>query len=125
MAGKPAMRASVRLRYVAVADFRKSEANNFRAIDQKIRDQLSGSDVVCLRSQSGDQVVFVYAPSAVQNAAGADLEVVASTRLRLPKGRGWDPRMLSEYAAAVGLELIGLKKFADYLAHLTEQLEEE
>jgi hypothetical protein len=110
------MKMLARLRHVATADFRKSERTNFNELPRSIRGLLvSPNDVICFHSNSGNQVVFVYHPETVNRSDGTELEVVASVRLRLPVNRRWDPMMIADYAADVGLELVGLKKLKDVL----------
>jgi hypothetical protein len=100
------MKMIARLRYVATTDFRRSEATNFAALPKTLRDSLRNNDAVCFRSGTGNQLVFVF------RRVG---DVVASTRLRLPSKRRWDPLMLADYAAEVGIELVGLKRLKDHL----------
>jgi hypothetical protein len=109
------MRQTVRLKYVATVDFRKSEATNYKLLPAMIRRRLKPNEAVCLKSGSGNQIVFVFKPSSVTRADGAELEVVHSTRLRLPKHRSWNPLMIADYAASVGLQLVGLKRLRDHL----------
>lgn len=105
-------RMLVRLRYVDTADFRKSEATNYRNLPAEVRDSLRDGEAVCFKSQAGDQIVFVVKPRAVGREAS---EVVCSVRLRLPSNRTWNPLMLAEYAASAGLELVGIKRLQDHL----------
>lgn len=115
-------RMLVRLKYVCDADFRKSEATNYRALPDEIRDGLRDGEAVCFKSHSGDQVVFVVKPRTLASLApsrsgeeGKRLEVFCSVRLRLPHSRTWNPSMLGEYADAAGLELIGIKRLNEHL----------
>lgn len=106
------------LRLVKEVDFRKSEATNFEEMKKKERLQIHGSDVVCFRSQSRNQVVFVWAPTTINlseyGKKGAAI-VFRSQRLRLSHGT-WDPLMLQNYAEALGIHLVGIKRLEDYVA---------
>lgn len=114
----------VRLRHIETVDFRRSEATNFNALDAEVRASLKEGDAVCFKNPPGNQVMFVVKPRAMAGVASIqrkdgeaeEVTVTFSIRLRLPPERSWNPLMLSEYAAAVGLELIGIKRLFEHLA---------
>ena len=97
----------MQLRYIVEVSFASSELTNFQAwakahkVEAK---QLTAEHVLCFISRTGNQLVFVNGYS------GDALNVIASARYRLTKGT-WNPMMLANYAAAVGLKLDGLDRF--------------
>ena len=105
---------SVRLVEIVEANFRKSELTNFNSLPVTRRTSLHPGDAICFVSRTGNQLVFVHKP--IQLASGRKSgarDVVYSTRLRLTQGT-WEPTMLANYAASVGLTLVGLKRFEQY-----------
>lgn len=112
------MRMVIRVRYVAQADFRRSELTNFydpAVVPVDLRNRLRAGDAVCLHSGGGDQVVFVFKPATVTRVDGEEVEVVPSAKLRLPRNRRWDPLMIATYARDAGLEAAGLRKLEERL----------
>ena len=105
----------IRLHYTTVADFRKNEVTNFGELPAPIRKTMKQGDAICFRNTAGTQVMFVYKPKTRDRGDGVEAGISASTRLRLERYRAWDPAMLSEYAAELGLELIGLKRLHELL----------
>lgn len=89
----------------------------FRSKNRALANDLKGEDAVCFLSRGENQVLFVYGFSGEEN------EVLGSARLRLRSGR-WNPMMLANYAASVGLTLVGIKKFEEAYAeahHIKEK----
>lgn len=121
----------VRLRYIHIVSFRKSVLNNwddFEAANRALVNELAPRDAVLFLSKRADHLVFVYGYTAVAEASdkpnGAKKsnarKVLASKHLRLQNGR-WTPQLLVDYAAMVGLELEGLKRFAEQYAEAKSQ----
>jgi hypothetical protein len=111
------MIAALRLRYVQVVDFRRSEATNFEEFAKKEKELLKtfrGNDCVLFVSEAGSQLVFVYGINHVdeemKNGFKVDRQIVASSRLRLLNGR-WSPTLLRHYAESVGLDLVNVRSF--------------
>lgn len=108
----------MRLRLVTEADFRRSEVANFEVIQKKEQLRLGDDDVICLVSQSKNQVMFVWRPLNITIPSG-ETTIVRSMRLRLTRST-FNPLMLANYATAVGLQLDGLRRFEDILGRLRE-----
>lgn len=103
----------VKLRYVTQCHFGRSEMTNFDALPTDAKALLRAPmDAVLLVSMGGNQLCFVYRPT--------DDRTVLSVRVRLRHGT-WNPLMLGDYAAGVGLNIVGLKRFADHYQRLTEE----
>src|SRR5574341_1444635 len=99
----------MRLRHIEQCASRKSERTNFDLIAKPMRLRLKAGVAALLVSGRGDQLIFVYGYGAVDD----DHVALRSERLRLTSG-SWNPLMLANYAAEVGLHLDGIKKFEDY-----------
>ncbi len=120
----------MRLKYIAQVDFRKSEATNFlehhvikRGKEIEKRVPLKPGEVACLIASSGNQIVFVYNPDRVRdiNAGVEERPVFHSERLRLTNGGRWDPLMLGDYAAQVGIQLEGIRLFKQHYDEMTRE----
>jgi hypothetical protein len=119
----------MRLKYIAQADFRKNEHTNFlehhvikrgKKVEKRIA--LKPGEVACLVAASGKQIVFVYNPDRVMNGDGEDeCNVLHSERLRLTAGGRWDPLMLGNYAAQVGIQLEGIRLFQQHYDEMTRE----
>jgi hypothetical protein len=114
------VRAAIKGRLVLIehCDFRRSEWTNLQLMLKGSKLTLGKSEVVAMVSGNGKQIIFCYAHDKFSHAdfrgQPQDVGVVQSIKYRLTAGGSWSPTMLSEYAAAVGLELIGLKRFEKY-----------
>ena len=119
----------MRLKYIAQADFRKSEQTNFlehhvqkRGRKLEKRQALKPGEVACLVATSGKQVVFVYNPDHVVGDDGQDeRSVLHSERLRLTGGGRWDPLMLGNYARQVGIQLEGIRLFEQHFEEMKRE----
>lgn len=118
----------MRLKYIAQADFRKSEHTNFlehhvqkRGKKLEKRSALKPGEVACLVASSGKQVVFVYNPDHVLDDAQDEHFVLHSERLRLTGGGRWDPLMLGNYAAQVGIQLEGIRLFEQHFEEMKRE----
>ena len=104
---------SVNLRQIATVDFRKNERTCWlEFVKKNPRFTLNSGDALLLLSKSFNQLCFVYGTTELRGTvSGLDSEVLTSLKLRISGGT-WNPLRLSEYANSVGLELIGIKSFA-------------
>jgi len=108
----------MRLKYIAHADFRKSERTNFLELKKARKlPKLGKGDVVLLVSLSENQCVFVYGFTAFDaecnDGRERHVEICRSERLRITGSR-WNPLMIRNYAERVGIKIDGLKRFEDY-----------
>lgn len=108
----------MRLKYIAHADFRKSERTNFLELKKlKKLPALGKEDVVLLVSLSENQCVFVYGfvsyDTECVDGRERHVEICRSERLRITGSR-WNPLMIRNYAERVGISIDGLKRFEDY-----------
>lgn len=115
----------MRLRYVGVADFRRSELYNYREVVEKQPElaDLKPGEVVCLRSGTGTQIVFVLGVLKVEGRLirgreSAVRHVLRSERLRITDGGEWDDLMVVDYAERVGIRLVGLSDLRDHFREL-------
>lgn len=109
----------LQLRYIARADFRKSEATNYATVPPLAR--RSDDDCVLFISAKGDQLMFVF-PSLKFDTAIGEHTVLHSERLRIMSGgKKWNPLMLQNYADAVGITLIGIKSFEEHYRRIAAE----
>jgi hypothetical protein len=111
----------LRLRGVVTCSFARSEATNLRLYKKAghFPGDLKRGEAYLFISKGGNQVIFVFRPITldvnVPHRAGDGTKtrsVIDSRRLRLDGGT-WHPYMLQNYANAVGIELIGFKRFEE------------
>jgi hypothetical protein len=108
---------TINLRAVYTVSFRKSEMTNYKEFakkNPKLAAKLGGNDAVLLISQSGDQLCFVHGFKTSRDGSSI-ARVLRSERLRLEAGT-WSPFMLANYAASVGIKLVGHKRFEEHFA---------
>lgn len=101
-----------RLRLVAIrfgVDFRKSELTNYM-IHRRTLPPLGSHEAFLFVSRSENQLIWILNFGDAKTARGKDAEIIDSRRWRLTAGT-WSPDMLVNYAAEVGIELIGRKSF--------------
>lgn len=111
----------MRLKHVEKVSFRASEQTNWLAFSKTHRDialSLRKDDVVCFLSQTENQLVFIHGFDAWEDETGRVVQVLSTRRLRI--NTRWNPLMLANYAAQVGLELEGLKRFEEFYKSLKE-----
>ena len=126
------MNLKLRLKLIATVNFTYSEAENFKDVMKKNPGvHLGPGDVVLLQSQSGGQMVFMYRPVDLNfetmECAGArrgGATAYKSVRLRLSRST-WNPLMLQDYANEVGLELEGLRRFAEIMGETKQPVHRE
>lgn len=117
MTPAPRINATLR-RIVWPADFRRNEVSLLAALPRGWLGSLRGNDCIVFVSGTGNQVLFVWRPVVVGTIAGttryAEHERIAyvSSRLRLNVGT-FNPEMLANYAAAVGLNFDGIERFEE------------
>lgn len=104
---------TVRLKEIYAASFGRSEMTNYRRWQKETGRSLAKGEALCLVALSGNQMVFVWKPTKVVISSKTQ-EAFLSVRVRLDHKHWWEPKMLQNYAAIVGLELIGLKRYEDF-----------
>lgn len=112
-------KGGLRLRFIMQVSFGKSERTNFIEFKRKnpaVAKMLGPQDVVAFVSKSGDQIRFVYGFDELYHE-GKKFEVLVSANYRISGGQ-WNPLMLANYAAEMGLDLRGIKRFEDYYRKL-------
>jgi hypothetical protein len=103
---------SVTLQHIETVDFRKNERTCWRDFLAKNKGfKLRAGGALLLISKSMNQLCFVYGSHHIDEPQATD--VIASLKLRI-SGGAWNPYRLSDYASEVGLELIGIKSFAEH-----------
>jgi len=114
------MKAALKGRLVLIehCDFRCSEWTNLQVVVKKHKLALGPQDVIAMVSGNGKQIVFAYAHDVFKyedfRGASKPTGVVQSVKYRLTGSGTWNPTMLVNYAEAVGIELLGLKRFESY-----------
>lgn len=109
---------TLRLRFVGVTDFRKSEQTMFDEMmaDKKLR--LGEKDVVMFRSGRGDQLVFVQRKENVETSAKEkSRDILPSRKLRISWGT-WSEIMIADYARMVGIHLENLPTLEEFFTKL-------
>jgi len=110
----------VKIRLKAIkfgADFRCSELTNYDKFRKSSRypgDLVSGEAFLFI-SKSGNQMIWVLHVGNMKflKHNGAVIKrIIDSRKWRIQGGSAWNPMMLADYAEEVGLELVGIKKFA-------------
>lgn len=117
----------LRLKLVRTADFRKNEETLLAEVQAEAENMRFGPrDCVLLVSTSGKIIKFVFGflEHSMVNAAGREIasrktRVLPSRTYRITDGGIWNPYMLANYAAEIGISLPQLKKFE---AHLRAEL---
>lgn len=94
---------NLRLAYVGVCDFRRSEVSNYADTVATYRKMKTGETFLFV-SKNGNQLMWMLKVG----------DVVDSRRWRLPAHRTWHPWMISEYARSCGLN-IDVRSFESYL----------
>jgi len=107
---------TMRLRHIETVSFNYSEETMYAMVIKEYAHlaTLGKNDVVLFRSVTGNQLVFVFGFSLLNTASKVEC-YLRSERLRLPKGREWDPLMLANYAQDCGINLAGIKTFKEHL----------
>ena len=100
------------LKAVAMCSFIRSEATNLALFRQESHfpGELGEGEAFMFISKMGNQVIFIFRDPVNFEANGKVRNVTDSRRLRLDGGI-WSPYMLQNYAEAVGLHLVGIKRF--------------
>lgn len=102
-------------------DFRSSEMSNYDHLVKKkhFAGPPGKREVYLMVSKSGDQLLWILNVNTI-GRNGNGREVFDTRRWRLRRG-SWAPYMLENYANAVGLSLVGFKRFEDSYAESRER----
>jgi hypothetical protein len=97
-------------------DFRSSEISNYDFLVKKkhFPGPPAKRDVYLMVSKSGNQLIWVLNVGSV-GKNGDQRDIVDTRRWRLRRG-SWNPHLLENYANAVGLSLVGFKRFEEIYA---------
>ena len=103
---------SLRLKGVVRCSFQRSEITNLYWYqgDPSYPGDLEPGEAFLFLSKMGNQVIFMFHEPVSYEQGGRIRRVTDSRRLRLDSGT-WSPYMLQDYAEAVGLHLVGIKRF--------------
>lgn len=97
-------------------DFRTNDQTMMLDAIKREKLELGPNDVVAFVSLAHNQILFVWRPLEIDVSAyghrRGNATVFRSQRLRLSNST-WEPTMLANYAADVGLQLDGLRRFED------------
>lgn len=104
------------LKLIASVDFRHGIPHHYDELRKKrmLRD-VADDEVILLVSQTGRQMAFVFREHEIHSRSGDTVKALAHYRIQLDRHTSWSPLMLSEYANAAGIELIGIKRFEEYI----------
>lgn len=112
----------LRLKFIYRADFRKSEATLLEEAIKEIKHlELGPHDCILLLSGNGKIMKFVFgfleheAVSKAGIAMNKITKVLPSRTYRICDHGTWNPHMLANYAAEIGIELTHLKKLQAHL----------
>lgn len=109
----------LRLKGVITCSFVRSEATNLDLYRKSghYPGPLKNGEAFLFISKSGNQIIFIFKSISLEVAGQhrrgdgtTNRTVIDSRKLRLDGGT-WHPYMLQNYANAVGIDLIGLKRF--------------
>lgn len=100
---------SKRLIFVAFCDFRRSELSNYLTAIKKYR-KLESGEVMLFISFSKNQLIWILKDTTING-----IKMIDSRRWRLDSHSTWNPIMITNYARKVGITLLGLKEFEDYI----------
>jgi len=107
------MKTRIQLKEVVFANFGKSEATLYKQLPSASKARLKKpGDAICFVSRSFNQVCFVFKPRVPPTAHSGGAQIIQSARVRITRGT-WSPMMFQEYAAEVGLSLVGLPGFQE------------
>ena len=108
----------MRLRLKAIrfdVDFRKSELTNLREFEKSpsYPGALNKGETFLFVSKSGNQLIWILNEDIVISGTNLEYSMLDSRRWRIDGSGTWNSLMLQDYANAVGIELIGFKRFED------------
>lgn len=113
------------LKMIASVDFRCGVPYHYGELRRTKKLQPLGDDeTLLLVSQTGFSLAFVFREMQIHRRGDVNLDVInaiASYRIQLDKKTPWSPLMLSEYANAANIELIGVTKFAEHLRGIADE----
>lgn len=114
MKNSPHMRLNLRM--VATVDFRHGVPFHYDELrKKKLMRDISEDECVLLISQTGRQLAFVFAECEIRSRSGEPVKAISHHRVQLAKHTPWNPTMLTEYAERAGIELLGVKRFEDFV----------
>lgn len=99
---------------VSDADFRKNEATlyeEFKA-SRSYPGKLRANECFLFLSKSRNQLLWFFSDVRMTDGWTKQIAVYDSRRWRIKSGT-WHPFMLANYAADVGIELVGIKRFEE------------
>lgn len=118
----------MRIRYIYRGSFNKSEVTLFNEAMTEAGEHLSlgHDDCILLVSQTQKMLCFVWRPQETSRkmangSNGKISTVVSSQRYRIQDGGTWNPLMLANYAAQIGVEVEGIRKFESYYRSLVAE----
>jgi len=102
----------LRLKGVIQCSFQRSEATNLALFRQEghYPGDLDTGEAFLFIAKGGNQVIFIFCEPLTFQDGSKTRRITDSRRLRLDGG-SWSPYMLQNYAEAVGLHLVGIKRF--------------
>lgn len=108
------MKAKAKIKLKAIqfdVDFRYSEFTIYQEFkkNKSFPGELGASEAFLFVSRSGNQLLWVLNVTKI-DAKSSQQTLIDTRRWRL-SGSTWHPFMLQNYAAEVGLELIGIRRF--------------
>ena len=106
--------AKVRLKAVCFdVDFRYNEFGIYEGFrkSKSFPGDLGKNEVFLFVSRTGNQLLWVLNLTSL-DAVGSQQSMIDTRRWRL-SGSYWNPMMLANYAADVGLDLVGIKRFEE------------
>lgn len=113
----PAPRMRLSLRMVATVDFRSGVPTHYDELKKRrLLKDIDEDEVVLLISSSGQQLAFVFMETALVSRSGEPVTAISHYRVQLSRHTPFNYKMLSEYAAQVGIELRHIKRFEEHLA---------
>lgn len=118
------MRVKLRRVFLDV-DFRHGIPTHLDELRAKHRlPELQRGDCVLLVSRTERQLAFVFSDFELEpGGRRKPVRVVAHYRVQLSRETPWDPLMLSVYADRAGIEIVGLRRFEDFVADIKQARE--
>jgi hypothetical protein len=106
----------VRLRAIIFdSDFRKNEVSlyeQFRRNKKRFPGERKAGECDLFISKQRNQLIWFVSETPLETTRGRPVVAVHSFRSRLDHS-GWNPQMLANYAKAVGIDLVGIRRFED------------
>lgn len=78
--------------------------------------ELHRDECVLLVSKTERQLAFVFGDTIIERSDGRDpTRAISHYRVQLARDTPWNPLMLSVYADRAGVEIVGLRRFEDFI----------